>query len=440
MYYWKDKTEQGTTLEEELLNCNQLKNIHIASAFLSRAGIEIMRKMATKYKLKPENILLYLSPQFSLEEPDKLLQELKNVCTPYIVFTSKLFHPKVYWLEMMSSSKLIFGSSNFTNGGLQENIEFDAIIQPDNDSVKSVELFFQQCEKLATYVDQEVIDFYKNNRETIVEMNNEQKRHNKLFRKFINQNDPFSFEDYELDNAYFSFSDYEAIFPRNAKLNTKEIANKRQIVQNKMLLLHDHIYPAVKKMGLNSHWSKNNITSLIKPCVFNHGMVNWVGIRYGKTKEEFDLLKIPGSQDADELIGFQKHACLQFCIINRGFEINLFLAVKNDAVDRAYLHQHIDKLRPKIESEIKRLQGNGFFWAIGEGDDYLEFVFDDEDAADFVEFFKANDKAGKESYLAKFYSPDAQEIKTSSTIEEEILFRFAQLLPLYNLVAWRLKK
>jgi len=79
MFYWKEKTENELFLTEELLSCSSMKNAQIASAFISREGISIIRKLIEKYDLSPEQITLYLSEQFSSDNPGELLEQLCNV-------------------------------------------------------------------------------------------------------------------------------------------------------------------------------------------------------------------------------------------------------------------------------------------------------------------------------------------------------------------------
>lgn len=61
VFYWKDKTENQTTFAEELLSCNSVSSIQIASAFVSTEGANLLHQMKEQYRLSRENITLYLS-------------------------------------------------------------------------------------------------------------------------------------------------------------------------------------------------------------------------------------------------------------------------------------------------------------------------------------------------------------------------------------------
>ena len=53
----------------------------------------------------------------------------------------------------------------------------------------------------------------------------------------------------------------------------------------------------------------------------------------------------------------------------------------------------------KIEEELRKLKGHGFYWHIGD----TKFDLDKEDISKFYEFYITNDKEGKLSSLSKFF-------------------------------------
>lgn len=436
MFYWKQKTESGTSLEDELLSCKSVDKAAIASAFLSREGIQILKKIKDTYSLQKEHITLYLSAQFSADKPHEILEELSSLCVTKIIFDYS-FHAKVYHL-VGKPNKIIFGSSNFTVGGMEGNIEFDYIGSPTPDELKSFKSFFSYCDLIAIDVNTEIIKYYNDNQKIISELHRIQKKLTTTLTGFTHQDDAFLPDDYDIDAYFFNYSDYETFFFRNRNKSGSDIKVKRERVQGKMLDIHQKIYPSIKKLGIAHHKRKENITSLIIPHPINQYSVGWLGVRYGKTPPEVDVLNMGKGKD-DDIYGFQKHGCLQYSIGSEGFEINLFLAVRHEAVDRAYLHQHLGKLKPKIESELRKLKGHGMEWVIWDStiDDPFVFDVDSEDPATFCNFFKENDHDGRESYLRKYYEPDDVIIQTKDTICKEILRIMKVLLPLYNIMVWR---
>ena len=435
MFYWNRQTQKSSTLKEELLSVENAKKIRIATAFLSAEGVSVLDKMKQKYNLNTADITLYLSAEFSTDNPHEMLKRLSVICTVKIVF-ERNFHPKVYMING-AKNKLLYGSSNFTLGGLQNNVEFNFVGTPSNDELLAVDSFFEYCDKLATEANDDVIQYYADNSLEIEKLKTTQKKIREKFNGFHKKDDAFSMSDYDIADYYFTYEDYETFFIRNHRLNDKSIRVKRQVVQSKMLKIHDLIYPRIQKMGIACHKRPDNITSLIIPCVYNHHIVAWNGVRYGKTPKEIDLFNWGGEKD--DIYGFQKHGCLQYSIGSGGFEINLFLAVKHDAWDRAHMHEKLNTLRPSIENELRKLQGYELKWFIYDGDEEFVFDIDERDPEDFCDFFAEYDCEGRESLLLTHYPPDDELLKSIDTISDEVVAMMKLLLPLYNAMVNRPK-
>jgi len=436
MFYWKGKTENQKTLTEELLSCKSIQSMQIASAFVSWKGVEILRLMKEKYNLPKERIILYLSEQFSSDKPGDMLVELLDLCTVKILLENQ-FHSKVFFLNG-EENKLIYGSSNFTNGGLSDNIEFDFVGIPSKEEKATVQSFFKYCDDRATVANADIVRFYKDQQPELDELNVTQKKIKIRLSSYIRKDDPFTPDTYGLSDFYFTFEDYETFFPRNAEKVDREISAKRLTVQKKMLDIHNIVYPSIKKLGVAHHKREENITSLIRPCQYNKNSVGWIGVRYGKLPHEVDALNF-GKTDDDDAYGFQKHGCLQFSVNSDGFDINLFLAVRNGAIDRMKLSEHqyrmLSERRPQIESEMKKLVGHHFEWRIENGTP--AFRLDDEPIGGFCDWFKTHDEDGYESYLMKYYEPDDPILKTKESIAAEVVRVMTMLRPLYDAMVWR---
>lgn len=291
-------------------------------------------------------------------------------------------------------------------------------------------------------VTDDIIRYYKDSQKEIEELKQIQESLRKKIKGYIYLNDAMNKDEYEIDDYYFTFSDYETFFNRNAIRDDKVIREQRKIVQDKMLTIHNKIYSQIQKLGINCHWNKNNITSLIRPCEYNKGKVGWLGIRYGKTKNEVDIVnQYLDNKEKDEIKGFQKHGCLQFCIAPTGFEINLFLAVRHDAIDRANVQEKMKQLEPNITKEIAKLQGHGMTWELynDEDGDRKCFELDNRKAEEFCEFLKKYDRDGYESYLKLFYRADDKVLSDINLISSEIIKYMTMLVPLYNAMVWRPK-
>lgn len=439
MYYWS-KNSNKVDLEEELVIVDKVKEVFIGTAFFSYEGLRILNDIIKKNSLKKECVHVYISNEFTQDKPHELLVELCKISQVKIFF-NHTFHSKVYLLKG-SINKVIFGSSNFTAGGFSKNIEFNNIEEVYDQRLEEIERFFKYCDFHSTIVTDDVIKYYRDNQDEIEALNKTQKKLRKKIKGYVHQDDAMDPDDYKIDGYYFTFSDYETFFNRNMERGDIDIRDRRKVVQDKILAIHNKIYPKIKKLGVNCHWNPNHVTSLISPCVYNKGRVGWLGIRYGKTKKEVDIVnQWLEDNEKDEIKGFQKHGCLQFCIAPSGFEINLFLAVRHDAIDRAYVQEKMQQFEPKITKEISKLKGYGMTWEIynDETKDQYTFDIDNNKAQDFCKFLKKYDKDGCESFLRLFYPANDKALLDIDTISNEVVKYMTLLNPLYNAMVWRPK-
>lgn len=440
-YFWHESNK----IEKELINAQAVKKIRIASAFFNSYGLEVLKRVVSHHSISPEKLEIFLSPEFTTDKPSKILSELCQLSNHVHIVTKLKFHPKVYLFECADSTKVIFGSANFTGGGILKNIEFNQIKDLDSTELFSFNNFFDYCRNNSEIVTPEIIKYYQDNEAELGELKALEKKIRKKLFDFVQKDDPFDEDEYDLDSHYFKYEDYEILFPRNQKLNDNTIKSRRKNLRDKILQIHSKIYKDIKKLGVNCHWNKNHITSTIDPMPYNEFRVAWLGVRYGKTEDEVKELNY-GVIDKDEEFRYQKHACLQYCITSEGFEVNLFHAVRHDAVDRDYFKKQltVDKtLKNRVIKEIEKLKGNGLVWYINEESsgkliNQFSFKIDTEEASDFINFFKEHDDDGCYSLLSYYVEPDNIEIKDVDSISRLVLQKVKLMLPLYNLIAYRL--
>ena len=191
------------------------------------------------------------------------------------------------------------------------------------------------------------------------------------------------------------------------KFLEETIESIRKQVQDKLLELNKDILKEIqnKKLELFNHANPKNTTSLTFPCWYNKGKVNWLGVRYGKHPADIrDLNKIVGARDIDDpKYAFQKHACMQVNVGYNGVDVGIFHAVPNEAIDREYLHEHIDKndtkLLDAILNKLESIKGYGYVWNIwdtnlegvelpdfgGPADPESTYYFDNENKTYYIE-------------------------------------------------------
>ena len=430
MFYW-DKNSCGFELEKQLHIVDGIKEIFVASAYLSREGAEILQRVVDNKSVKKESVTVCLSVEFSDEHPADILTELNKIAMVRIAKAGRLFHPKMYYIKGETDSLLIFGSSNLTGGGFGKNIEFDSIYRPSEEEIAQVDKFVDFCLSRSEELTDAHIRFYRDQEDKLLELKKIKTKILGQLKSFDKKDDPFSEYTYDLTDFYFKFADYEVFFPANCAINTPEVIAQRKAVQGKLLAINEIVEEKVKELGLYVHWDRSNITSLTFPSGYNNFRVDWMGVRYGKRKDEISF----GGGIKEPYESFTKHACLQYNVYPTGFEIVLFFAVPNGAWDRQYLKEKLHKIGDEINQQVQSMKGHGLVWKISECPD---FNFDTD--SDLVAHLKEYDRDSRFSSLNMHFQPDDPRIQTLQGICKEVLEGFKLFKPLYDIIVWRPKK
>ena len=256
-------------------------------------------------------------------------------------------------------------------------------------------------------------------------------------------------------NYYFTDEEYDVFKEERQTSSLKPEMDMRRQIRQKLLDLNDEILPIIKERNwnLHNHYKKSNVTSMIVPNEMNKGRVNWLGIRYGKSKSELAELNYGiDYTDKQDKLGFQKYTCMQINVSYTGFEAGIYFAVPHDSVDRGYLIDKIDDLKPQIVDELYNLKGYGFKWSVwntnidaqnsvpdfGYADPENTFDFDAQDPEDFIDWWKKNDVDGcYSSMLMHFPRHDAR--ISEDNIVNTIIDVFAKLYDFYNIISWHPK-
>lgn len=440
-------------LTEYFKKQNGIKSVTIATAYFSKYGLNLLQGLVKLNQLSKDKVTLYLSEEFSDLKAAELLIGLNEIATVYIVEKIPL-HAKVYLFEKEKGNhELIHGSANFTQGGFEKNLEFFTLQQGKEVNVEKLTYFFDYCKNNAVLSDVSIIEFYKELEEDMKELKNLQQQVRKKIKKRTTLNDSFQRDEYDLTDFFFTYEDYETLFRRNEQLKTNALKQRREEIRVKLLSIDRMLRKYTNKLDLYPHWNPHNITSSIEPNIFNRHRVSWLGIRYGKTEGEVKLLntdlpktwdRYESSKGKNEQLGFQKHSCIQFCLVPHGFEVILFHAVANEAIDRGYVHDLIDNNKraelKRIIRAVDKLKGKGFTWYISDPnkrEPVAEFNLDAENPEDFISFYKKNDKEGYTSVCQFAIKPDYPILKDKKEIARLVLRKIKELLPLYRAVAFR---
>lgn len=259
----------------------------------------------------------------------------------------------------------------------------------------------------------------------------------------------------DINDYYFTDEDYDLFIEEKQTQNGNVIREDRKIAQEKLLDLNSKLLPKLQiegHMDLHNHKNPDNITSLIFPCVYNKGMVNWIGVRYGKHKDFIALLnemlpKYPTYNKYGERMpvkdtkrGFQKYACMQVNIGYTGVDVGMYHAVPHDAIDRWYLRENIrePELRNKIITELKDLKGYGYRWEIWNinEENLAVFDFDSHDVEEFPDWYYKFDLDGSHSSMLVHFPRYSEKLK-KDVIVDTCYNIINQLYPFYKLCSWK---
>ena len=250
--------------------------------------------------------------------------------------------------------------------------------------------------------------------------------------------------------SYFNDNDYDLFRYELQDKNTKELREGRKEIQYKLLELNEDLKSKVINYNLYPHWKKENITSLLFPCEYNHGRVNWLGLRYGRSKKEISYLN-KGRDFKDPFLGFQKYNCFQIDISLDGLDIGIYHSVPNDAIDRMYVREHIEEseFQEKLKPILETLLGYGYVFSVGQLGavsnkwETQKFDFDahyEENIIDeFTKFYKKYVTNGTHSSLLYHYSRYDERIAQKELIEYEFMKHIERLYPLYKQLSWNVK-
>jgi HKD family nuclease len=123
--------------------------IHVA--YLRDSGVALVRDAVAEMVGRGGKLRVLAGGDFAQTEPDALrfFRDLRRDCQVKLLSSSGIggFHPKCYLLYTQGDAALVVGSSNFTGGGLQGNIELNlqAVLPSDHASICRARSRTQSC-------------------------------------------------------------------------------------------------------------------------------------------------------------------------------------------------------------------------------------------------------------------------------------------------------
>lgn len=277
-----------TNLEIELRPLLSIaKEIYIATALVNQAGFNFIK----------ENLLANCTCNYlvgiDLPSNPAVLAELMHLnnskkIKARIYSSQRTYHPKVYIVKTLDNALVAFvGSANTTTGGLSKNIEMTVRVEGRIQCIQLIE-WFNTLFNQSSIITLEFLEKYKIAFKKI-------KRNHAIIRSDIasisntlntNTTQPLL----NIQGQFFKSSHFEAYNPRYYKDYLKPANDRRKLVKNRLLQLHNLIYPQFPAWGLNTlnkhYHAQNIVSSYIYRKNFNQSSLESIWLHYGYSKPE----------------------------------------------------------------------------------------------------------------------------------------------------------
>ena len=156
------------------------------------------------------------------------------------------------------------------------------------------------------------------------------------------------------DDYIFTAEDFDTFKEEHQKSIHPDIMNRRKVVGEKLLDISNELLPLLRSRGyiLDTHPKSGHTLSWDRPLPYNHGIVNWRGVRFGRTAPELEILNYGlgnNGYDNRKKIGFQKYTCFQ---VNIEEYENVILYEKNDTERWNYYGNIMTQVSQKIKGKM----------------------------------------------------------------------------------------
>ncbi|WP_026729629.1 phospholipase D-like domain-containing protein [Flavobacterium denitrificans] len=359
----------------------------------------------------------------------------KKLFQSAIYKTEYNFHPKVYLFKENDNYIAFIGSSNLTDGGLEDNVELNYKITNQENCLAILD-WFNILYKESFPLTEENILAYEEQFYSVAEIEKElkKKRKNIKLKKTV-------YATNLLDNIDFSDrffkKEHHLAFRRELWYNdTKEAISERELAKIKCQELHEsifHHFNDYEIQELQPHPMSDHLISMIRQKnPSKPRSINAMWLSYGKNEDEIkNYQEIVGSDQKSKQT-FIHHARLQLKIDFKNIGIYLLFAKENEGgiFDRDFFKTNMRNktYRDKFYQIINSLS-NDFFIAVGGNTEYCNNFNSSEDLHEFCK----KDDIQKYFIIGKDYQITDSEM-SENNLPIETLKIFKLLFPLYEMM------
>ncbi len=357
----------------------------------------------------------------------------KDLFEAAIYQTTDNFHPKVFLFKVDENYIVFIGSSNLTDGGLENNIELNYKVNNQDDCLATLD-WFKNLNKNAFPLTDDNILAYESQFESTKEDEEELKKKRKrvVLKKPIRS----PLNDIDFSDRFFKKEHHLAFRKELYYSDTENAILERKLARDKCIELHDLVYPRFKEYGieiLKPNPMADHLISMIRQIdVLKPRAIDAVWLSYGKNERDINKYQKLVGADQKSKQTFIHHARLQIRISELKIGIWLLFAKENEGglFDREYFrNQMIEKsFRDKFYEMIKTLSDEYFISVGGQKEFCNQF-----NSPEKLHEFTKKDNIQKYFIIGRDYEIEDNEM-SETNLPKELLTTFQLLFPFYEMM------
>lgn len=408
--------------------------IWVAVALVKESALDFLQTNLNKDCI--QNYLVGID----LPTPPTVLRKLqsmqvKGIFECSIYKTTFNFHPKVYLIKTEETYTAFIGSSNLTDGGLENNIELNYQISNQNDCLAILD-WFNSLFKEGYPLNDENINAYERQFESVKDIEDQVKRARKNIKLKKPNKTIYPLDDIDFSDRYFKKEHHLAFRKELHYSDSEEAIAERELAKLRCIELYDTIFPLFNDYGigiLQPNPMPDHLISMIRQIdPTKPRAINAMWLSYGKNEKEIKEYQKLVGPDQKAKQTFIHHARLQIRIDDKNIGIWLLFAKENEGglFDREYFKGEMRnrEYREKFFKMSKSLPTD-YFISVGDHRQYLHLF----DTAEELHEFCKKDHIQKYFIIGKDYKISDEEM-SETNLPTETLKVFKILFPFYEMM------
>lgn len=336
-------TDIKNNIQNELM---QAKSVWIASAMISQSGWMFLQENIPKSTNQ-----YYLIGIDLATDPNVFQSILDNAeINARIYETQYTFHPKVYIIQTFDNLFVAFiGSSNTTSWGLEKNIEMNFKINDQKECKKLLD-WFNSLYQNGYMITQFFLQDYKEKFTGIIPKTKRIQNEVEIIKSNILKD----------KGQFFSTNQHTIFNEKYHRVNSKDFQMLRREVRDRLLELHNIIYPKFKIYGLTDLYCHHQYREIVSRHFFNQYSGNYINamwLHYGKSLTQLQTYT-NGDESINKPDSFINNIRMQVIVHEDSVGIWLVVGRNNGSKkDREYFREQMqDKItQKKFYDAFKRL-------------------------------------------------------------------------------------